>query len=113
MPKPVSLNSKQEIIEVFEKGNRLYGGYANLYYLKNREFSCLIVVKKKFFKKAVKRNKIRRRVKAVLQKFLNSLSSFPNLRLIFILKPNADTDFKSLHDDLMKNLNKLIPEKNC
>lgn len=92
---------------IFRNGNKSYNPYCNMRYMANKLDYCRfsIIVSNKISKKATVRNKIRRRLKAVLQENL------PNFRqncdiIITVLPTMAKLDFAENKEILLNLLKK-------
>jgi len=96
---------KADFEQIFQNGNKSYNQYCNIRYLSNGLDYCrfAVIVSNKISKKATERNKVRRRVKAVLQ---NNLSNFSNNYdiIITILSPLAKLDYNKLQENLLNLL---------
>jgi len=109
LPKKYKLSKKQEIENLAKTGRRLTSVFFNVKYLPNNKDNerWLLVVSGKVHKKAVKRNKIRRRVREIIRK--DFLGKMGQKDIMVVVKDKAiDSDFTGLRDDFIKLLDKLI-----
>ena len=114
------LCSKKDIAELFERGNSFYSFPFQIVWLESSAdmtFPARIAVSvsKKLFKRSVKRNLIKRRIKEVYRKKKHTLYSYlekENLRINFmiIFKGETITDYAETEKSLIKTLEKLITE---
>ncbi len=87
------LSKKDDFELIFRNGNKIFDQYLNLRFRKNDLDCCRfsIIVSNKISKKAVVRNKLRRRIKAFI---VNNLSNFrENYDIIITVLPGF-IDFK-------------------
>ena len=83
----------------FASGKRIQGTYIQLIYTKYPSLHASVVVSKKVAKKAVERNKIRRRIYAIVRTILQKERK--KGVYICIVKPSAyTTSFQELKDDI-------------
>ena len=105
LPKKNRLN-KKEVEFIFKKGKTHKEGFLLLKIIKYKELpysSFSAVVPKKISKKAVERNKIKRRIRESLRKKLSQIQ--PGFKGIFIALPEIiNQDYKIID----KNINKII-----
>lgn len=98
---------KADFERIFRNGNKSYNQYCNIRYIANKLDYCrfAIVVSNKISKKATERNKIRRRIKAVLR---DNLSNFKqNIDIIITVLPDlSKVDFRENKDILVNLLKK-------
>lgn len=98
---------KADFERIFKNGNKSYNQYCNLRYLANKLGCCRfsVIVSNKVSNKSTIRNKVRRRVKAVLQ---DNLSNFrQNNDIIITVLPNlAQKDFSEIREILLNLLKK-------
>ena len=109
LPAPNRLRRRQDFTEVYAKGDRHYGKYLKLrvYDTKNLEVQTQvgIVVSKKFSKKAVVRNRIKRQLRAILRAFLPQLKQGFQIVITVVTVSNLP-NFLELQDDLANLLNR-------
>lgn len=98
---------KADFEQIFRNGNKLYNQYCNIRYLSNRLDYCrfAVIVSNKISKKATERNKVRRRVKAVIQENLSNFSKNYDI-VITVLSSLAELDYKELQENLLNLLKK-------
>lgn len=84
--------------EVFSRGKRINNPYTTLIINPSQSFACSVVVSKKVAKKAHDRNRIRRRLYALVREQIATNS--PALALIIVTKPAiaklTKTEFKEV-----------------
>ncbi|MCB9810739.1 MAG: ribonuclease P protein component [Candidatus Nomurabacteria bacterium] len=68
------------------QGRRLHNMYSTVIYAPATSFACVVVVGKKIFKKAHDRNRLRRRVYAVISRLVADKK--PTGAYIVLIKPN-------------------------
>lgn len=87
---PASLRIKRaDFPTVIKTGRRLHGVYATAVCVFGTSTQVSVVVSKKVAKNAVDRNRLRRRVYGVVERFL--LTSPLPVAVVFLLKPEAKT----------------------
>jgi len=98
---------KADFERIFRNGNKSYNHYCNMRYIANKLDYCrfAIIVSNKISSKATERNKIRRRIKAVLY---DNLSNFKqNLDIIITVLPDmAKLDYPGVKEILLNLLKK-------
>lgn len=108
LPKHNRLKNKKDFDNVFKKGKKIAGKLIFLKALKNKlDFSRFgFIVSLKISKKAVVRNKIKRRLRAVIKE--NILNIKIGLDIIIIAKPEIlDKEYKEIKNDLENLLQNL------
>ena len=106
LTKEQRLRKKAEFTQVRTNGLRLYSRSLILYVLKNNFDFCRsgFIVSKKVSKKAVVRNRIRRRLKNIFR--LNQHNFSDSYDLVVIAKKNClDEDYYGLEKNFIKALN--------
>ncbi|MFA6594276.1 MAG: ribonuclease P protein component [Candidatus Buchananbacteria bacterium] len=107
LAKKYRISQKQEFDKIFKNGKKASSQNFIIRFMKNGLENCRfsIIVSNKISGKATERNKIKRRVKAILS---NNLSNFrENIDLVIIaLAPCKKLDFSSVNDDMIKLLTK-------
>jgi ribonuclease P protein component len=83
------LRSRHDFKRIFQRGNRINGKYFTLYYLENKQTTCrwAVVVSTKVSKRAVRRNRLRRRLNSLIRE------SQAGLRLGYDIVIVVKTDF--------------------
>jgi ribonuclease P protein component len=81
--------TRKEFDRSFSIGKRLHGAFVQLIFAPSETFHCSVVVGKKISKKAVERNKLRRRTYAVA--YLYHKAHDIQKTFIIVLKPPART----------------------
>lgn len=101
------LSKKDDFELIFRSGNKIFNQYLNLRFRENDLDCCRfsIIVSNKISKKAVVRNKLRRRIKTFI---VNNLSNFrKNYDLVITVLPGfGDLDFKDSQVFLLNLLKK-------
>lgn len=99
--------SRAEFKEVLRKGKGIRLNFLVLKWLKNsdQKVKLGVLVSKKFAKKAVERNKVKRQIKEALRSFLPEFKE-RGVSLIFIPLPGLISDFKLLKAKIEKILKK-------
>ena len=95
-----SLKNKKDFDNVFKNGKGFSQGFLYLKIKKNNLNSSRFgfVVSNKFSKKAVIRNKIKRRLKEIIK----SKNIRKNIDAVIIVNPGAETGFKELEQTITK-----------
>ncbi|AFY74384.1 ribonuclease P protein component [Synechococcus sp. PCC 7502] len=117
LPAPNRLRRREDFTTVYSKGDRHYGKYLRLrvYNTNNPEAETQIgiVVSKKFSKKAVIRNLIRRQIRAIFRAFLPQLRQGLQI-VITVVTVSALPKYLELKEDLTNLLTKAqILQSNC
>ena len=89
-----SLRKKKEFEELFQNGKRVADGYLATFFLAKAEKKIGIIISKKVSKKAVVRNKIRRRIREVYR--LNREDMPQGWMTVIAKRSTAEADFPSL-----------------
>lgn len=109
LPKANRLTKKAEFKEVLSRGKTIQGRLFTLKYLeKEPEFPTKvgIIVSKKIAKRAVYRNKARRRLKEVLRNYVKSLN--PGLNMAFLVKREIlEAKYTDIRQEVETTLQKL------
>lgn len=106
------LTDKLKIEEVFKKGRIINSNFFFIKFRRNRlPFSrFLVIVSSKISKKAVIRNKVKRRLNEIIR--LNVLKDKPGYDLIVMTKSGIlDQEYSKLREVLVNELNRLNNEK--
>jgi ribonuclease P protein component len=116
------LSSKKSIAELFEKGNSFYSFPYQVIWLENSietpfPAQVAISVSKKLFRRAVKRNLIKRRIRESYRKNKHILYDFllkkhSGINFIIIFKGVTIPDYTEMANSLKSTLEKLINELN-
>ncbi|OGG85576.1 ribonuclease P protein component [Candidatus Kaiserbacteria bacterium RIFOXYB1_FULL_46_14] len=96
--------TKKEFDRFFSSGRRFHSPLFTLIYNKEEAFHGAVVVGKKVFKRAVDRNRLRRRLYNILYRLSREVGL--NGVYIILTKPTAG---KASFDELKAELQKLIP----
>jgi ribonuclease P protein component len=97
--------TRKEFDRSFSIGKRLHGSFVQLIFSPSESFHCSVVVGKKVSKKAVERNRLRRRVYAVA--YAHHMSASIQKTFIVVLKPPALTANPAvLRDEVLELLKK-------
>lgn len=105
--KKYRLSKKKDFETIFKKGKKVYGRYMTLFFLKNNlglnRFG--IIISNKVSKKAVERNKIRRRILEALRKNLDLLKN--GFDIVIVAKDSIqDRNYQLIKDEILKLLTK-------
>src|SRR5690606_35223806 len=95
----------KEHTKVQEKGKRKHSTHFSIQFLEQQELptKCAVVVPKKVYKKAVKRNHTKRKVFSLVKDIYPQV--LPGIHLVVMLRANTDeTPNESLRDELLANL---------
>lgn len=92
---------------IFKNGNKKFNHFLNVRFLKNKLDYCrfAVIISNKISKKATERNKIKRRLKAVLKEKMPEFSDNYDL-IITVLPPLKEVDFSETKDILLNLLKK-------
>jgi len=99
------LSKKADFERIFKSGNKDYGQCFTIRFLENELDHCRfsVIVSNKFSKKAVERNKFRRRIKAVITENLSKFSRNFDI-LITILEPAKKLNFQETKIEFIEQL---------
>lgn len=103
-----SLTKKKDIEKVFKKGQIYFSSFFNIKFLNNNlTYSRFcIIVSAKISRKSVVRNKLKRRLRAIIYKNLANFSK--NYDIIILTKPAAVVaEYKQLDQNLINLFKKL------
>jgi len=112
MKSKISSLSKSEDFKNLLNGRKISNPYSTIFFKKissksNKFLNISFVVKKKIGN-AVKRNKIKRRLRNIMNDATKSLSMDLNYSYLFIAKKNVyDANYKMLKDSIFKDLIKV------
>jgi ribonuclease P protein component len=105
------LNSKKLIKELFDKGSSFYLYPFKVIYLSNTSEApisqILISVSKRNFKKAVDRNKIKRRVREAYRLNKSQLNITQSISIAYIYTPKEILSFQEIQNKIVTSLHKL------
>ncbi|NPA10910.1 MAG: ribonuclease P protein component [Epsilonproteobacteria bacterium] len=94
--------TQKEIPLVYKKGRRFRTDSFSVFFQSSNELKLSVVVSKKISKKAVIRNKIKRRVRHLSREFLNKG------KIIVVVKENISSkNFEKLKDEFKKIANRI------
>ena len=108
LKKTERLHKKKLIEELFSKGSYFYFPPFKILYLQSdeRDNQILIAVPKKRFRKAVMRNRVKRRVREAYRLSQHNLTQ-RGLLLAFIVISSEDISFENIHNSVRGVLSKL------
>jgi len=86
---------------LYKNGRKFYTEYFVIFFLPDSEFKTAVVVSKKISKKAVIRNKIKRRLRHISREMLKT-----GRYVIVIKKDVSNIEFEKLKNDFKKIVNK-------
>ncbi len=105
LPKSKRLTT-EEFKEVFENGKKIYSPLFMYSYVIKESFKLSVVASKKNFKKAVQRNKYKRKIFNIVRSF--DKDTLPNAWIICTFKKEAiDKDNTLLEKDIRDTLGKI------
>lgn len=109
LPARNRLRKRRDFEHVFNSRSVFSGRFFRLIYINNNlSFSRLgVVVSSKVSKKAVIRNKIRRRVYSFVKSYIKTINP-PLDMAVIILKKAVEADSKEFKDDLFRVLEKIV-----
>tara|TARA_B100000676_G_C17901611_1_gene744889 strand:+ start:34 stop:375 length:342 start_codon:yes stop_codon:yes gene_type:complete len=112
MKSKISSLSKSEDFKNLLKGRKISNSYSTIFFKKiaskNNNFLNVSFVTKKKIGNAVKRNKIKRRLRNIMSDATKTLNLNLNYSYLFIAKKNIyDADYKMLKDSIFKDLTKV------
>ena len=110
LKKAERLNSKKLIEELFQKGSYFYFYPFKIFYLKepaSTNHQVLISVPKRTFKKAVERNKLKRRIREAYRLNKEKLAVSENLLLGYIYTSRKIENYNVIESGVIKALTKL------
>lgn len=108
IPKTHRVRKTREFERVFSSRQSIYGRFVRISYINSPvDFTrCAVVISTKVSKKAVVRNKIKRRVRVIIARLLPTL--LPPLDLVVVCLPHSvNAGFKEFEKDLEKTLEKI------
>lgn len=105
------LTKKKDFLRLATKGRSAFGPYATMRVVelaRGGEGKVGFIISTKIFKRAVDRNRTKRRLREVVRALLPTIP--PGVNLLFIAKPEAkDADFQKLTEEIKRLITK-IPE---
>ncbi len=110
-PKSFRITRRTDFVLVQSKGHKVFGRYCTLLGLEstNPHPRLGITITKKVHKRAVKRNRFKRKVREIFRQSLRDEAV--GIDVVAIARPNAvDCDFDSLHRDLLKSWSRLVAQ---
>lgn len=101
------ITKNKEFDRIFKEGRSSYDKLLGIKMIKNETYDVRlgIIVSGKVSKKAVDRNKIRRRVKEIFRLTLNKIK--PNDYVVIVLPETRDKKFQEIECSVMFNLKRL------
>lgn len=113
LPNNLRLKKKAEFENIYKFGKFLYSKYLSVYYISNN-FNynrSAFSISKKISKKAILRNKIKRRLSSI---FYNKQPKInPSFDFLFIARKGIlDLDYKNLENSFERLINKFMSENN-
>ena len=100
------LRKQKEFEEVFKKGTFLKGKFVSIIFLERDSRKAGFIVSKKVSKKAVVRNKIKRRLREIYR--INKHCIRKNVHVVLIAKKDAaNVGFRDFEDDVKKLFEKI------
>ncbi len=108
LPTAKRLTKKRDFTKLGNEGRSVYGPYATLRVrkMKDLEPRVAFITSTKMFKKAVDRNRTKRRLREVIRELWNEIPK--NTQLLFVAKPEAkDADYQLMLTDVRYMLTKI------
>ncbi len=107
LPKEHRLRHEKDIKALFAKGKSVFGIYTGIKFVKNKlpESRFTVVVGVKIAKRAVVRNKIKRKYRAILHERLDVISSGYDV-LVLVKKESLTASHDEIKADFLKILKK-------
>ena len=112
MKSKISSLSKSEDFKNLLNGKKISNPYSTIFFRKlsskNNKLLNISFVAKKKIGNAVKRNKIKRRLRNIINDAVKSINMNLNYSYLFIAKKNIyDANYKMLKDSILKDLTKV------
>ena len=112
MKSKISSLSKSEDFKNLLKGRKISNPYSTIFFkkitTKNNKLLNISFVTKKKIGNAVKRNKIKRRLRNIMNDAIKTINMNLNYSYLFIAKKNIyDAEYKMIKDSIFKDLTKL------
>ena len=112
MKSKISSLSKSEDFKNLLNGRKISNPYSTIFFkklsLKDNKLLNVSFVAKRKIGNAVKRNKIKRRLKNIMNDAVKKINMDLNYSYLFIAKKNIyDADYKMLKDTIFRDLNKI------
>jgi ribonuclease P protein component len=108
IPKTHRVRKTREFERVFSSRQSVYGRFVRISYIYGvvNITRCAVVISTKVSKKAVIRNKIKRRVRIIITRLLPEL--LPPLDLVIVCLPTSiEANIKEFEEDIRKTLEKV------
>ena len=112
MKSKISCLSKSEDFKNLLNGRKISNNYSTIFFKKisskNNKFLNVSFVTKKKIGNAVKRNKIKRRLRNIMNDAIKTINMNLNYSYLFIAKKNIyDANYKMIKDSIFKDLAKI------
>ena len=112
MKSKISCLSKSEDFKNLLNGKKITNNYSTIFFKKisskNNKFLNVSFVTKKKIGNAVKRNKIKRRLRNIMNDAIKTINMNLNYSYLFIAKKNIyDANYKMIKDSIFKDLTKI------
>ena len=112
MKSKISSLSKSEDFKSLLNGRKISNTYSTIFFKKisskNNRFLNVSFVTKKKIGNAVKRNKIKRRLRSIMNDAIKTINMNLNYSYLFIAKKNLhDANYKMIKDSIFKDLSKV------
>ncbi len=110
LPKPKRLTKKRDFLKLASQGHTVFGPFATLRIrqVPKKATQVAFITSTKVFKKAVDRNRVKRRLREVIRELWPELPA--EMHLLFILKPEAlKAEWPALGEEVRRMLSR-IPE---
>ena len=108
LKKNFRLTKKKDFNRLATHGRSIFGIYSTLRINRNNQNNKKIgfIISTKIFKRAVKRNRAKRRYREIIKKILPQIPN--NYHYLFILKPKTlDADFQKMEQDVLHMISKI------
>jgi len=115
LPREERLRRRAEFLRCYREGRRRGGRFATLFYVPNAlpHPRLGITVSRKVSKKAVVRQRLKRRVREIYRRW-EQRSQLPALDLVFNLKPDARrADFRELRGEMERQMASLLERRDA
>lgn len=110
LPKPKRLTKQRDFLKLASSGHTVFGPFATLRVrqIKNQPSKVAFITSTKVFKKAVDRNRAKRRMREAVAQLWDKIPA--EMHLLFILKPESKTAEWSILIQEVERLISRIPE---